>query len=43
MNYEKAKKVNKCKRFLFNPIDVLYGLKTYKPRKKNDYKKQKLF
>ncbi|MCI9092632.1 MAG: hypothetical protein HFF36_02440 [Coprobacillus sp.] len=43
MNYEQAKRVNKCKHFEFNPIDVFDSDRTYKPRKKRSYRQQKLF
>lgn len=31
----KARRVNKCKRFVFNPIDVFDLERKYKPREKN--------
>ena len=43
MDYKQAKRVNNCKHFEFNPIDVFDLTSTYKPRKKKDYKQQKLF
>ena len=42
----KAKRPNKCKSFIFCPMDVFfttYGERHYKPRKKPEYEQIKLF
>ena len=36
MSEEKIKKVNNCKEFIFNEIDVLNPDHIYKPREKNE-------
>jgi hypothetical protein len=41
MNDDAIKRVNKCKDFEFNEIDVLNENKRYKPRKEKNYRQMR--